>query len=241
MIQMRKFSLIFLGLLLWQLPLSAQQNQETLLKAKINEFFAKRFNVAQQNLRITYLRLPNFSRISGDNLTIDCHAPYNIKRLGRQTIWVRFLKNKTLVLKTPVTVDVAVKKRVFVTNENIGFRQRIDEQKITEENVWLSDTDTYLKAVNNKAQWSGKESTHFLPRGKILLTTDIQQPTVVKPGDEVEICVRAGELVIKTKGIARSAAGLGDMVSVKSLMTGKQLKGKVTSPGVVFINQSRSL
>ncbi len=239
----RKFNLIFLGsVLLLVFPLYGQQNWEARLKAEISRFFAKRFQVAQEDLRITYLRLPDFSRISDANLTLDCYAPFNLRRLGRQSIWVRFLKDKTLVFKTPVTVEVAVKKTVYVTNENIGYRQRIETQKVTAEDLWLSDTDIYLKAIDAETQWLGKESTHFIPRGKILLTTDVQQPTVVKPGDEVEICVRAGELVVKTKGIARSSGGLGDIVSVKNLMTGKQLKGKVTSPGVVFINyHSRSL
>lgn len=237
----RKFALMVLVLFGLSYALWAQQNLKAIMMEKIQQFYLKRFAVPEQNLRLTFVRLPDVKRIPLNDVKIECYAQSNLLRLGRQSIWVRFIKDQKTIFKTPVTVDVSVKKRIFLTLENIGYRKRMREDKILSEEIWIHDTETYLKAITDQKQIAGKESTHFIPRGKILLTTDVQQPTVVKPGDEVEICIRAGELVLKTRGIARSAGSVGDEVSVKNIMTGKNLKGRVTSPGIVFINQSRSL
>ncbi len=227
--------------LLLQNFLFAQMNLESEFKQKVKTFFAKRFQVDQNDLRIVYLRLPDFEKFKSGPYQLNCTVQSTRLRLGRQTIWLNLMKGQKVLLKSPVTIDVAIRKKVFVLNENIGFHKALTSNSFRAEEKWLTDGEVFLQAVEQDSEIIGKESVHFLPAGKILLRTDLQQPSVIKPGDEVKIYLTIGQLTITTKGIARSSGGIGDMVTVKNVMTGKRLKGEVRSPGVVVIKQSRSL
>ncbi|EHO42272.1 flagella basal body P-ring formation protein FlgA [Caldithrix abyssi DSM 13497] len=236
-------NLLWIGLMIFlgAMQAFAQSHLENKVKAKIQAFFEERFAVSTEDLRISYLRLPDLSHLAVDDYRIECVSQSPLPRLGHQTIWLQLSKGGRTVLKTPVTVKIAIRRSVFLAASNIGFRKLVTEDHIVQQQVWLTDTEIYRSALQHASQIVGKESAHFIPKGSILVARDVQNPTVVKPGDEVEIQVKAGELVVKTRGIARSAGRIGDEVSVKNLMTGKRLKGTVTSPGVVCINHSRAL
>ncbi len=233
----RNLAFTWLLILLNALVVRAQNDMQSVIKQKINAYFQQRFHVQANDLRVNFVRLPDFSHLKTAGYQVECASQTNVMRLGHQTIWLRLLKNQKVVLKTPVTVEVAVRKAVVVTTQTIGFRKTIEPQTVQLQYLWLTDTEIFNKAVQDVAKVVGMETTHFIPKGTIIQIDDVREPSVVKPGDEVVIQVQAGELLVTTRGIARSAGAIGDVVSVKNLMTGKNLKGRVTSPGVVCINR----
>ncbi|NOX90053.1 MAG: flagellar basal body P-ring formation protein FlgA [Calditrichaeota bacterium] len=211
------------------------------IQDQIRIFFAERFEAADSSLRVNYLRFPDLEHLKNKEYQIECRSQSSRRKLGYQTIWVHLLRNGQLRVKLPISVEVSIKKPVIVTKSSIGFQEKITPQKVRREIRWIDDTSVWEQTIGELAQVIGKETTHFIPAGKNLLMRDVQETTVVKPGDRVQIQIRAGELIVSAIGIARSAGRVGDYIYVKNTVTGKRLKGKITSPGIVLVSNARAL
>ncbi len=232
---------ILLMILMAAVQLRASSDELThKVKEEIKHFFATRLQIESQNLRVTFVRLPDFCGLD-PTCRIECYAQRALQRLGYQTIWVRVFQRGSFKLKMPVSVRVSVKQSVVIAKKNINFRSTIQPEDITVEERWIEDTDLYLYGLKDREEVIGKESAHFIPAGKLLLRKDVQERTLIKPGDRVEIRVRAGKLVVTSPGIARSAGKLGDFIYVKNTVTGKRLRAQVAESGVVVIGEARSL
>ncbi len=221
--------------------LQAQRATENVLQTKIRHYFLQRFNVPDSALKISYHRFPNLKRFNEKAYQIECRSQNSRLKLGFQTIWVCLLQNGRLAIKFPVSLELSIKKRVVVTVSNIHFHEKIQANMVQRERRWITDSDIWQDGLNDLPQVIKMETTHFLPAGKIILKRDVQKMDAVRAGDTVEIWVTAGELLVTAKGIARSAGKIGDYIYVKNIATGKRIKAKVQSPGVVVVLNERPL
>ncbi len=219
----------------------AQTIGEKYVQKVIIRFFAQRFQTADSTLKIDFKRLPDLSRFNGKTYRLDCYSQSRRLKLGFQTVWLNVQRQGKVVVKLPVAVNVQIKRKVVRATTNIPYRSPISEKMLKVEKRWISDTEILEQGLTDVHQAAGLETTHFIPSGKFLLCRDVEQPNVIRPGDQVEIWVPAGNLVVTTKGIARSAGKIGQYIYVKETTTGKRIKARVESQNVVIVANERSL
>jgi flagella basal body P-ring formation protein FlgA len=235
----RSAILLFLGISV----LFAQENAfgKDGLQKQITAYFAQRFEYPDSLVKVTFSRLPDMRRFQGDDYQIEFRTSRERIRLGFQTVWMHVLRYGQPIQKIPVGVTVQLKMPVVVTTQKVNFHERIRANMVRMERRWVKNDDVWQEGLRTLAEAIDRESSHFLAAGKVLLQRDVQAVNVVRPGDRVEIRVPAGNLVVTTKGIARSAGKIGDFIYVKNLTTGKRLKARVQAPGIVVVEEKRAL
>lgn len=211
------------------------------LQRQLTAYFAQRFEYPDSLVKVTFLHLPDLHRFRGKGYQVEFRSPKERTRLGFQTVWMHLFRDGQFIRKFPVGVTVQLKMPVVVTTKKINFHGQIGANTVRVEKRWIKNDEVWQDGIRAPEEVIGRESTHFLAAGKVLLQRDVQAVNVVRPGDRVEIRVPAGNLVVSTKGIARSAGKIGDFIYVKNLTTGKRLKARVQAPGVVVVEDKRSL
>jgi flagella basal body P-ring formation protein FlgA len=87
--------------------------------------------------------------------------------------------------------------------------------------------------LTDLTQVVGNESTQDILPGTVLAARMFKIPTLVKMGEEVGVTVMSGGLTIVSRGQARSAGGIGQLVKVVNLDTKHEFMARVTGPGKV--------
>ena len=62
----------------------------------------------------------------------------------------------------------------------------------------------------------GRETTRAITRGEVLRPDWLRSPLLVRRGDMVTVCARAGGVCVRTTGRARDDGSLGDLVAVEA-------------------------
>lgn len=83
------------------------------------------------------------------------------------------------------------------------------------------------------AQVIGNESTQDILPGTMITARMFKVPTLVKMGEDVRVSVKSGGLTIVSRGLARSAGGIGQLVKVVNLDTKHEFMARITGPGKV--------
>ena len=235
-----KWLAVFIFILgIW--AVQAQEASQPEVQSIIRHFFSQRFQTPDSALKVTFRRLPDLTRFGKQPVQLQCHSQNRRLKLGYQTVWLHVLRNGRLVVKLPVTVNVQIKKKVVVAVTNIPYREIVQADMLRTERRWIKDTEILEQGLDDAQRIVGLETTHFIPTGKFLLRRDVEQRNVIRPGDQVEIWVPAGNLVVTAKGIARSAGKIGQYIYVKNMTTGKRIKAKVESSNVVIVASEGSL
>jgi flagella basal body P-ring formation protein FlgA len=74
-----------------------------------------------------------------------------------------------------------------------------------------------------------------IKKGEVLKKSFLKREPLIRRGAEVDVLFRRGNLEISFRGEALDTGFYGDLIRVKSLNTGKVLRGKVISENVVLI------
>ena len=220
---------------------NAQRISQPKVQSVIRHYFSQRFQTPDSVLKVTFRHLPDLTRFNKQTVKLQCRSQNRRLKLGYQTVWLHVLRNGRLLVKLPVTVNVQIKRKVVVTTTTIPYRETVQANMLRVERRWIKDTEILEQGLNDAQQIVGLETTHFIPSGKFLLQRDVERRNVIRPGDEVEIWVPAGNLVVTAKGIARSAGKIGQYIYVKNMTTGKRIKAKVESSNVVIVASEGSL
>jgi flagella basal body P-ring formation protein FlgA len=71
--------------------------------------------------------------------------------------------------------------------------------------------------------------------GGYLRESVLENPPLVKKGDNVTLVAFKGDMRIKAIGIASQAGGLGDQILVKNITTGRVVSGRISGPRTVDV------
>lgn len=81
----------------------------------------------------------------------------------------------------------------------------------------------------------GQETTRSITSEQPLAPEMLTAPILIRRGDAVTVTARAGGLKVKTTGRARDAGGLGDVITVESLLNRDTFLARVSGPQQVEI------
>lgn len=92
---------------------------------------------------------------------------------------------------------------------------------------------------SDPSQVVGKQLVRTLRAGSALGPRDLESVPLVERGDLVRIVARVGGVVASTMGKSLDTAGVGDLVRVENLQSGRKLTGVLQEGGVVEIASYR--
>ena len=126
------------------------------------------------------------------------------------------------------TVDVIVPTR-FLKSEEL-----IDAEDLTTATVRINDLKHPF--ITDQEEAIGKSTARPLQAETPLRASFLKKPFMVKKGDRVMIEARRGGLSIQTSGITKSSGQVGQSIMVANLDSGRELRAKIVSPGLVQVD-----
>ena len=129
-------------------------------------------------------------------------------------------------------VTVEGRAAVWVTTRDLRMRQKISAADVRREDQELS---SLRPEMLRRLSPVGRLAARHLRAGTALAARDLRMPAVVKRGQRVRISVRHATVRVVTAGEALANGAVGDIVRVKNISSGRQLRGTVRGPGLVEI------
>ncbi len=153
------------------------------------------------------------------------------KSLGRQTMVADLLVNGQARARVTLSGDLEVQGDVVCAAHALS-RSRLltaDDLVRVRRNLTMLGPDL----VTDPALAIGKEIKTTLQPGAPLYGRFLKEPAMVKRGDIVSIRAARGAITITVPGRVQVAGAKGDLITVKNMMSRKEIYAKVIGPDTV--------
>jgi len=98
---------------------------------------------------------------------------------------------------------------------------------------WQDRAELGSGVLTGRESLAGASATRSLSAGDLLRAADLKETPVVFSGDEVELQVIRGQVVVAVRGLARQDGALGQTIPVRNELTGRLVNARITGPGLV--------
>lgn len=172
------------------------------------------------------LRMPQCDR----ELTARLESP--AIPLGRVTVRVRCEGASPWTVFVPATVKLY--REVVVANRPLKR-----DTVIADGDVALKERDVgqlnqgFLPSLD---QAIGQRVVRPTVMDQVIAPVQIEQPEVIRKGDQVVITARAGTLAVRMPGEALSNGGMNEQIRVRNLNSQRVIKARVTGPAQVEVS-----
>lgn len=201
--------------------------------AAAREYLEKNVIVKNGNKVVEFFRVPSPRTAAKRDLSIKVN-PVKIGRLkGIFPLYVGIYNGDKLYQSVPVQANVRTFESIVVASRILprGTVITAGDLKIINDETTKYNNDL----VFDKADLVGKETTVTINIEKPVRLQDVASPTVIKRGDNVDIEVTKGGIIIKCKGVANRDGRIGDIIPVTRVNTHIQLQALVVSGSKVTI------
>lgn len=171
------------------------------------------------------LRMPNCDK----QLTASLESP--AQPVGRVTVrlrcegsspWTVFVPAQVHLFRNVVTVVRPMKRDAIVSEGDIALRER---------DVGLLGQG-FLDSLD---QAIGQKVVRPTVIDQILTPVHLEQPQMVRKGDQVVISARSGSMSVRMPGEALSDGGFNEQIRVKNLNSKRVIKANIVAPGQVEV------
>ncbi|HEY0288164.1 MAG TPA: flagellar basal body P-ring formation chaperone FlgA [Pseudomonas sp.] len=171
------------------------------------------------------LRMPHCDK----DLTASLESP--AQPIGRVTVrvrcegtspWTVFVPAQVHLFRNVVTVVRPMKRDAIVSEGDVAMRER---------DVGLLGQG-FLDSLD---QAVGQKLVRPTVIDQILTPVHIEQPEMVRKGDQVVISARSGSMSVRMPGEALSDGGFNEQIRVRNLNSKRVIKANVTAPGQVEV------
>ncbi|RJX80588.1 flagellar basal body P-ring formation chaperone FlgA [Pseudomonas sp. LS-2] len=171
------------------------------------------------------LRMPHCDK----DLTASLESP--AQPIGRVTVkircessspWTVFVPAQVHLFRNVVTVVRPMKRDAIVSEGDIAMRER---------DVGLLGQG-FLDSLD---QAVGQKVVRPTVIDQILTPVHLQQPEMVRKGDQVVINARSGSMSVRMPGEALSDGGFNEQIRVKNLNSKRVIKANIVAPGQVEV------
>lgn len=174
------------------------------------------------------LKVPPKSRLARARL-----APGS-RLAGRASVKLEIMTGRKLVKRLIVQVRLLGAARVHILNHALKRGQVLQPGDYDSGFRSLDLLPrTYRAGSFTKA---GQVMRRHAQRGTVLTPSLLKAPTVVSRGDSVQLELRQSGMVMRTRGRALGQGAVGDAISVLNTSSGKRLRGRVKSAGLVEVS-----
>jgi flagella basal body P-ring formation protein FlgA len=160
----------------------------------------------------------------------------SIKKVGSQHAWLTLALHGKIEHKVPISLNVTVKKNVWVSNRRIKRDEIINSNMLSKEKIEI--TRNYAKYHFSNLDFSGKmKIIRKMEEGTILTNQMFGRVPDVKRGDQVNVSIKGDTFAITVPGKVRQNGLIGEEVFVMVEATGKRLKGIIDSPNHIIVRR----
>jgi flagella basal body P-ring formation protein FlgA len=172
------------------------------------------------------LRMPQCDR----ELTAKLETP--AIPLGRVTVrvrcegaspWTIFVPASVKLYREVVVATRPLKRDTVIAEGDVALRER-DVGQLNQ---------GFLPTLD---QAIGQRVVRPTAKDQVLAPVQIEQPEVIRKGDQVVITARAGTLAVKMPGEALSNGGMNDQIRIRNLNSQRVIKARVTGPAQVEVS-----
>ncbi|WP_259105528.1 flagellar basal body P-ring formation chaperone FlgA [Pseudomonas sp. JUb42] len=170
------------------------------------------------------LRMPGCDK----DLTATLESP---KPVGRVTVrvrcegagpWTVFVPAQVHLFRNVVVTVRPLKRLAIISEEDVAIRERDIGQL----------GQGFLPSLD---QAVGQKLLRPTVVDQVLAPNFVEQPEMVRKGDQVVITARSGSLSVRMPGEALSDGGFNEQIRVKNLNSQRVIKANVTGPGQVEV------
>ncbi|MCF7885848.1 MAG: flagellar basal body P-ring formation chaperone FlgA, partial [Candidatus Marinimicrobia bacterium] len=201
---------------------------------KITDFYADAFNIPNNDVNLKVYHTPQFNEddLKGLQVTLESQS-HNISP-GYQTLKLKTWQDNQLKKSYRVTMKVIIKYPVLIASEKISYKNQINSDNTKIKNIKItSRIDKYMQ----KSDLNGELiSTQLIRKGEIIHPSMVKQKPDVNRGEEVNVHLISGSILIKTKGRIHRDCRVGESVQVTLNKTRERLKGEIQSPNLILVN-----
>ncbi len=188
--------------------------------------------VQQKGQRVSY----KVARVDPRLRLSDCEAPLSVdlgtaKLLGRVTAKVECHGATPWSIYVPLTVQVFKKVVTLRAPATTGKLLQVQDLQLSEREV-SSLTQGYFTQIN---QVSNKRLKRSVTMNGVITPRMIEEPKVVKKGDEVMIIATKGSLSVSSPGIALTDGRIGQQINVENRASKRVVRARVKKKGVVEV------
>jgi len=201
------------------------------LAVATTDLFSRQWNIPAEELDITFRKQPpELKTVMYDVLKVTSSK----RRLntGVQTVWLELYWQKQRVRRLPLTIDVAVKRRVAVAGRAIKRGDAVTPADIRY--VMKKIGRDWRQYVGTDDPLENVEAKQSIAEGKAITKRLLRPIPLIHRGDAVKVEVAAGKLSLVTDGRAIQDGVKGKKIKVK-LSTGKTVQARVVKSGWLVV------
>ncbi|MBI9087714.1 MAG: flagellar basal body P-ring formation protein FlgA [Desulfobacterium sp.] len=166
-------------------------------------------------------------------MTFSIRTPRQGKAKGRVSLHVDVLVDNVSHGRVSVSGRVDIYDTVLCSTRNLSRGGILQPGDLCLKRLNVSKiSDNYLTRID---RGTGMRLKQNVKSGGYLRATMLENPPLVKKGDNVTLVAFKGGMRIKATGIAGQAGGLGDQITVKNITTGRIVSGRISGRQTVDV------
>lgn len=122
--------------------------------------------------------------------------------------------------------------QVVITLRPLGIGETIGREDV----VVVHRERRSPREASNLGEVVGKRVRRPIGRGNTVKLDYLEDPPLVRRGEEVLLLLEKGKLRITAKGVAKDEGSKGDIVRVENISSGKVIRGRVVEQRIVRVD-----
>lgn len=179
--------------------------------------------------------LMKFPDVSFQSSTVKAKFDY-VENLNSsiQKLDILFYDNNEMIRKIEIPFKIKIQREVVVANRDIPANSILKEDDLITVGREIDDFNQILDEIYLAV---GKLTNRRISKGETIKKSDLQQPKVVKRGQNVNIEVISGSVKIYSTGTATQDGAIGDLIRVRrdNDNTKSTIEGTVVGENLVQI------
>ena len=162
---------------------------------------------------IRRIDLPNDVVLPKGNISVRVNSRAPLTNLALAHLKLDFFVENHYQTSQWTRVALLARGPALVTTRQLPYGHRLQASDLVVREEEFSRLDDFLSVPDEVI---GQVAKRTLQAGAILRRKDIQQPTLVKPGQVVKVVVRGKTFLVSTVGRARSGGAIGDLIQIQN-------------------------
>jgi len=183
---------------------------------------------------IRFIRTPSPIQAPQGELEIKPVLSQSFNPSGRNIIAVEYSVDGHEYKTVNYDIEIAAKAKVFAAAGNLPAGHVISSDDLAVEMVPSNRING--TTITDPKMLVGLRLRHAVSKGTLFSASALDSPQAVKKGDVVTIIAENGPIQIKTFGVVLQAGGLGNVIKVRNVDSGREILARILDPSTVVID-----
>lgn len=202
---------------------------------KVNDFlvkaYAQKYNIDKTDV---YLKINHLPDVNITDQSLQLVNKFKSLDLGFNRATIQIIRNGQVLSQHQLTYSAKIEKNIPVLKRIVKFGESVTSADLELEKRMLKYN--YQQFYTTVDLPEGMVAKALLRKGDILKKTDVRVKPTVNRGQQVDLKVKSGSILIEMDGITKEEGHKGEKIRVYNQTTRRHYFGIVESPQTVVIN-----